>query len=406
MINLYHRRLSLEFPANWKMSKFSALFFETDERKGTLESIPLSVSEYHGVVPRNESAGQKESVDTSHYRMVHPGQLAANMMWLNRGGLGVSNHTGHISPAYKAFSISPEMHPIFAHYLLRSPVYISAFESLGQGVRPNSQMVDSVDLAGLTIPLPDLPTQRRIADYLDRETAQIDAMAGALDGLVARLEERYARVVEEGTRLDIPHLPLGYCASIYNGSTPSRSRTDFWRDTPGVAWLNSSAVNQVPVTCPSRYVTDTAISECHLPEVRRGDLLMGITGQGRTRGMVSISSIPGTISQHVASIRLNERAHPRFMFWVLKSHYGTIRMNSEGAGSTKGAVTLDEIKRISVPLPPLDEQRRIADHLDAETAKIDAMIAKAGELRALLDERRSALITATVTGQHPVPEEP
>lgn len=81
-------------------------------------------------------------------------------------------------------------------------------------------------------------------------------------------------------------------------------------------------------------------------------------------------------------------------------------MNSEGAGSTKGAVTLDEIKRISVPLPPLDEQRRIADHLDAETAKIDAMIAKAGELRALLDERRSALITATVTGQHPVPEEP
>ena len=257
----------------------------------------------------------------------------------------------------------------------------------------------------IRIPYYDLPTQRRIADYLDRETAQIDAMAEALDGLVARLEERYARVVEEGTRLDIPHLPLGYCASIYNGSTPSRSRTDFWRDTPGVAWLNSSAVNQVPVTCPSRYVTNTAISECHLPEVRRGDLLMGITGQGRTRGMVSISSIPGTISQHVASIRLNERAHPRFMFWVLKSRYGTIRMNSEGSGSTKGAVTLDEIKRISVPLPPLDEQRRIADHLDAETAKIDAMIAKAGELRALLDERRSALITATVTGQHPVPEE-
>ena len=261
-------------------------------------------------------------------------------------------------------------------------------------------------LRSYDIPLPDLPTQRRIADYLDRETAQIDAMAESLDGLVARLEERYARVVEEGTRLDIPHLPLGYCASIYNGSTPSRSRTDFWRDTPGVAWLNSSAVNQVPVTCPSRYVTNTAISECHLPEVRRGDLLMGITGQGRTRGMVSISSIPGTISQHVASIRLNERAHPRFMFWVLKSRYGTIRMNSEGSGSTKGAVTLDEIKRISVPLPPLDEQRRIADHLDEETAKIDAMIAKVGDLRALLEERRSALITATVTGQHPVPEEP
>ncbi|MFL0446596.1 restriction endonuclease subunit S [Corynebacterium xerosis] len=292
----------------------------------------------------------------------------------------------------------------FVRYCFTSDEIIDEIIAHSTGV--SYPAINAADIARLRLPLPDLPTQRRIADYLDRETAQIDAMAESLDGLVARLEERYARVVEEGTRLDIPHLPLGYCASIYNGSTPSRSRTDFWRDTPGVAWLNSSAVNQVPVTCPSRYVTNTAISECHLPEVRRGDLLMGITGQGRTRGMVSISSIPGTISQHVASIRLNERAHPRFMFWVLKSRYGTIRMNSEGSGSTKGAVTLDEIKRISVPLPPLDEQRRIADHLDEETAKIDAMIAKVGDLRALLEERRSALITATVTGQHPVPEEP
>ena len=70
------------------------------------------------------------------------------------------------------------------------------------------------------------------------------------------------------------------------------------------------------------------------------------------------------------------------------------------------SMNIMSLRMHSIPLPPLAEQRRIADHLDAETAKIDAMIAKAGELRALLDERRSALITATVTGQHPVPEEP
>lgn len=64
------------------------------------------------------------------------------------------------------------------------------------------------------------------------------------------------------------------------------------------------------------------------------------------------------------------------------------------------------LRHIRIPFPSLDEQRRIVAHLDTETAKIDAMIARAGELRALLNERRSALITATVTGQHPVPEEP
>ena len=80
-------------------------------------------------------------------------------------------------------------------------------------------------------------------------------------------------------------------------------------------------------------------------------------------------------------------------------------MNLEKVGSVQSHLNVDAMKKLPIPLPPLEEQRRIADHLDAETVKINAMIAKAGELRALLDERRSALITATVTGQHPVPEE-
>ena len=389
---------------------------ETDDRAGAQASVLtlLSVSKTRGVVRYSSLFPERvaRANTLTNYKIAKCDDIVLNKMSAASGAVGVANENGLVSPDYAVFRVRSENEPRYLNHLLRSDWILSQVEvslrGIGTGDSQNvrTPRIAIRDYLSLRAPLPDLPTQRRIADYLDRETAQFDAMAQALDGLVARLEERYARVVEGGTRLDIPHLPLGYCASIYNGSTPSRSRTDFWRDTPGVAWLNSSAVNQVPVTCPSRYVTNTAISECHLPEVRRGDLLMGITGQGRTRGMVSISSIPGTISQHVASIRLNERAHPRFMFWVLKSHYETIRMNSEGSGSTKGAVTLDEIKRISVPLPPLDEQRRIADYLDAETAKIDAMIAKAGELRALLDERRSALITATVTGQHPVPEEP
>ena len=81
-------------------------------------------------------------------------------------------------------------------------------------------------------------------------------------------------------------------------------------------------------------------------------------------------------------------------------------IRSTGVRPSQWRLYWQDFSALSIPLPPLNEQGRIADHLDAETAKIDAMIAKAGELRALLDERRSALITATVTGQHPVPEEP
>lgn len=109
----------------------------------------------------------------------------------------------------------------------------------------------------------------------------------------------------------------------------------------------------------------------------------------------------------VQCIRLNADHESRFWHYVFLAAYKT-RFTNVHVRQTTGIQNLDigGFFDEKFACPPLVEQRRIADHLDAETAKIDAMIAKAGELRALLDERRSALITATVTGQHPVPEEP
>lgn len=108
----------------------------------------------------------------------------------------------------------------------------------------------------------------------------------------------------------------------------------------------------------------------------------------------------------VQCIRLNAYHESRFWHYVFLAAYKT-RFTNVHVRQTTGIQNLDigGFFDEKFACPPLDEQRRIADYLDAETAKIDAMIAKAGELRALLDERRSALITATVTGQHPVPEE-
>src|SRR5699024_7020987 len=83
---------------------------------------------------------------------------------------------GYVSPAYMVFNISERVAPAFAHHVLRSSVYVDSYKRLGRGVRPNSQMVDSVDLRQLPFHLPPFETQQRIADYLDRETAEIDSL--------------------------------------------------------------------------------------------------------------------------------------------------------------------------------------------------------------------------------------
>ncbi|MGV8973283.1 MAG: restriction endonuclease subunit S [Rhodoglobus sp.] len=185
-------------PAHWQRTKFGYDFTESTERNG--DSLPgplLSISEYRGVELNTRTDGQQASLDASKYRVVRPGQLAANMMWLNHGGLGVSSLTGYVSPDYKAFWISERFEPRYIHHLFRSSRYIGYFSAIATGVRPNAQRVTKTVLDATPVPLPPLEEQVRIADHLDQVTDKIDAMLTKVADLKALLLERRGALITD-----------------------------------------------------------------------------------------------------------------------------------------------------------------------------------------------------------------
>ncbi|ORM03048.1 hypothetical protein A5N72_17120 [Prescottella equi] len=178
-------------PEHWDRTKFGYDFTESTERNGENPPGPLlSISEYRGVELNTRVDGQQASLDVAKYRVVRPDQLAANMMWLNHGGLGVSSLTGYISPDYKAFWISPRFYPRYVHHLLRSPRYVDYFGAIGTGVRPNAQRVTKITLDMMPLPLPPMREQRRIADHLDEVTGRVDDMLAKIASLRDLLVER------------------------------------------------------------------------------------------------------------------------------------------------------------------------------------------------------------------------
>jgi hypothetical protein len=110
-----------EVPNHWLTKRFKYLFQLSDERNGT-EPVGemLSVSGYRGVIPKiYEDDNQKRTLeDLAEYRVVHKGQLAINIMWLNYTGLGVSEYEGYVSPAYRVYNIDTSLDKKFLHQVM------------------------------------------------------------------------------------------------------------------------------------------------------------------------------------------------------------------------------------------------------------------------------------------------
>jgi type I restriction enzyme S subunit len=414
-------------PARWNLVPLFTIAQERNSsNKRGEETNVLSLS-YGRIIRRDLSENyglMPESFDT--YQIVDRGNIVLRLTDLQNDKrslrVGLVEERGIVSSAYVVLTVTVQVTPRYLFYLLHAYDVTKIFYTLGAGVR---QAMTYQDLRRMPILVPPTTEQRTIARYLDRETARMDAMVVAKERLLGLLaEKRRAFIISAVTRgLDsrapshdsgIPWLgeipahwriwKVRHFAKVGNGSTPSRENADYWTDGI-IPWLNSSVVNQDEVTGADQFVTEIAFRDCHLPLVKRGSVLVGITGQGKTRGQAVVLSIEATINQHLAFVTPeNRQANSWFLRWVFFAAYEYLRSISDAAGGTKGALTCEEVAALRVPLPPLKEQRAIVAQIMTETTKLDAMRSATERTVALLKERRAALIAAAVTGEIDVRE--
>lgn len=287
------------------------------------------------------------------------------------------------------------------------------------------QNLDSDSYLSETIGFPNLNEQHAIAAFLDRETERIDALVAKKERLIQLLEEERAAVITLAVTSGLdPHVPmkdsgvewlgeipahwevlrLGRLASVGNGSTPNRENPEFWVDG-SYPWLTSGKINEEIIVVADEFVTPSALRKCNLPIVRAGSLLVAITGEGQTRGRVALLRIESAISQHLAFVTpKTDRLQAVYLRRFLQARYDWLRQESSGAGSTRAALTCEFLKAMLIAFPPKKVQSEIAIFLDRDTARIDTLISKVREAIVHLNELRTALISAAVTGKIDVRE--
>lgn len=254
---------------------------------------------------------------------------------------------------------------------------------------------------GTRAPVPDIDEQWRIADFLDRETTQIDILIAKQQQLIETLRERRGAVLgAEFEALGAKRVQLR--RGIRFVTSGSRGWGDYYAEE-GDRFLR---IGNLPRTHLSlrgeiQYVQlPPGVAEGSRTRLRCDDLLFSITAYLGSVAVVTDQWVGAYVSQHVALCRLDPSMFDsRFVGYFMLTTEGQDQLKLGAAGGTKVQLALDDIKELGVPLVPLDAQRKIVQSVEVRLSRIDALIAKAEEFIGLARERRAALITAAVTGR-------
>lgn len=387
-------------PGHWKAPRFKAVLDRCHQRNEDLSFEMLSLRSTGEVVPRSLDPRQEPDAGSlPRYLVARKEDLVVNPMWLIGGGIGVTALDGAVSPDYRVFRPRAGLDPRFLHYLLRSQPYLDQYVLYTRAQTTFDRRVQQGDLDNLPIAQPPSDEQRAIVEYLDCETARINMLIEEQQRLVDLLLERRVSIVartllqglETGVTLrnsgdaqlgEIPAhwrvVPTRYLCTITTGGEDSGNATDDGQYPFYVRGREILRINNYSFDCEA--------------VMTPGD------GQGGTGKVFHYTNGKFEAHQRVYVFKDFDGIHGWYFYYFLSTFLRSVAL----AGSN--TVTMESLRRpvlaeFRVAVPPLDEQRRMATYLDEQTTKIDTVIAETERFIQLSLERRSALITAAVTGQ-------
>ncbi len=349
----------------------------------------------------------------------------------------------------------------FVFYYVLSDKFIADLNPLQRGT--SYPAVRDSDVFAQAFPLPPQAEQRRIVAETEKQFTRLDAVEAALrrvevnlkryrasvlkaacEGKLvpteAELAEAEGREFEHGEQLldrilverrarwesqekrrgkykepvppdtsDLSELPAGWIWSnvgeafeVFVGATPRRSRPEYWGGD--ISWVSSSEVafNRIKKTreCTTEEGLKNSSMDLHPP----GTVLLGMIGEGKTRGQVSILDISACNSQNSAAIRVSQsKLPPEYLFYYLWGQYDVTRQI--GSGNNQPALNKSRVQEIPFPVPPIGEQHRIVAEVESRLSIIQQAESTVEICAKRVGRLRQSILNQAFSGQL-VPQDP
>lgn len=397
-----------EIPADWCLDRIGMHFFERKTKVSDKDFPPLSVTK-KGILPQLSTVAKTK--DTDNRKLVKMDDFVINSRSDRRGSSGVSPSDGSVSLIN--IVLTPyDVFPKWSHYLFRSHAFIEEYYRNGRGIVADLWTTRYSEMRGIFIPVPSREEQGQIVRFLDWKVSEIN---------------RYIRQKRREIVLLTELMNTRINEAVFGGLNPSAATQD-----SGIHWVgdipahwetkvlfevaaeqsnsNKTVHNQNLLSLSYGKIVNKDINttEGLLPAsydtyqvVDDGNTILRLTDlQNDKRSLrVGIATQTGIITSAYTCLKARgDDVLPHYLYLLLHS-YDICKVFYSMGGGVRQSIGYGEIKRMSLPIPPTDEQQAIVDYCYVLRTDTDKMIAELKREIAFITEYRTRMISDVVTGR-------
>ena len=405
-----------EIPLDWETCRVSDVFFRKNRKAYQLEPTILTLAR-SGIKIRDISSNEGQIAESYYeYNSVTKNDLLLNPMDLQSGdNCSISKVEGVISPAYINLRHQNNISPDFYNYLFKVYYWTKALFTYGKGVSfDNRWTLNYETLSHLKIVKPKYEEQLKIANYLDEKCGEIDGLISEIEKEIEVLTQYKKSIITEtvtrGLKKDIKlkKSKISWIVQIPEHWEISKIKYNLSRKTvrnPGNAMVLSLYREYGIVPKDSRDDNHNVTSEdtSKYLFVKKGQFV--INKMKAWQGSMAISKYEGIVSPayYVYDVNPNNLCK-EYLHYLLKnpSYIEEFRRLSGGVREGQWDLPAEEFENLLILIPPIQEQKEIAEYLDKKCKEIDSILEDKNKQLETLESYKKSIIYEYVTGKKEV----
>lgn len=404
-----------DIPDNWVLIKGKYLFKQRYE-KGNKKCLQLlSPTQNFGVIPQDlyeklsgmTAVKVNENVNLAIFKSIHKGDYCISLRSF-QGGFEYSNYEGVVSPAYQVFYPIILINSGYYKYLFKDISFIEIMNSYTMSLRDGKNIAFD-DFGNTYIPFPPIKEQERIAEFLDKKCGEIDGLISDIKTQVQTLEQYKRSVITEAVTKGLnPSAEMKDSGIQWIGNVPAEWTINKIDSVYSLRNEKVSDKDYMPLSVTMKGIVPQLESAAKTNDgdnrklVRKGDF--AINSRSDRRGSCGISELDGSVSLINLVLKPRGEMNNRYYNWLFHTEKFADEFYKWGHGIVDDLWTTRwiDMRKISVPMPPLSEQKEIADYLDNKCAQIEELISAKQSQIETLESYKKSLIYEYVTGKKEV----